>query len=79
MEEDLEHRIDKSWDWKTNKLSDNEYLVVFPNSQILNTSKFKGIHMALNNISGASSVLQAGWVKKFGIPLIARSLELWKL
>jgi hypothetical protein len=86
VEEELEHMFDGKWKWMVRKISDNEFLAVFPTKEILDTfSKSKSINFALHNITtvvsksemdpSTSSVLQTGWVKLIGIPSFARNVE----
>lgn len=50
MEAELKNLIDEKWEWKVRKISDKEFLAVFPNKQILEVfSKSAGVTMALFN------------------------------
>ena len=71
IEDELKNLVDDKWEWKVRKISDSEYVVVFPSKDILNAfSKSKGIELALHSISAkvfiskvdpeASSLLQTG-------------------
>lgn len=88
IEEELKHFIDNSWKWKVKKVSQDEFLVVFPNQMILDAFS-KGVQLAMNNIkitisktnmdTEASSMLQTGWIKMYDIPIVARTKEAVKL
>ena len=86
LEEELQHLIGKSWQWKVKQFSDSDYLAAFPNKQILDTfSRSKGIELALYNILAtvshsnldlvASLVLQNGWVLLYNVPDPAKNVE----
>ncbi|CAL5084352.1 unnamed protein product [Urochloa decumbens] len=86
IEEELKHLVDDKWDWKVRQLSDQQYLVEFPNKMMLTTlSKSNGVHLAIHNIfvkitkstvdASASSTLQTGWVKIYNIHPKARTEE----
>ena len=84
VEDELKHQIDNKWDWKMKQITDYDYLAVFPNKTILeNLSKSNGVKLALHNLFAkvsksnqdinASSYLQTGWVKLYGIPNNAKT------
>ncbi|RLN07239.1 hypothetical protein C2845_PM11G16880 [Panicum miliaceum] len=90
IEEELKKMIDSKWNWKVRKVSESDYLAVFPSKEILNAlSLSKGIEFSKNNISvnvscskldpNASSSLQTGWVKISNIPQVARNVAAVKL
>ncbi|RLM73876.1 uncharacterized protein C2845_PM15G13380 [Panicum miliaceum] len=89
VEAELKHLVDR-WDWKVKQSDDLEYLVLFPNTNILDTfSKSSSIELALHNIKakvfrselapGASAMRQTGWIKLFNIPDCAKNAEAIKL
>lgn len=50
MEDELKHLIDEKWQWKVKKISEKEFLAVFPNKKILDVfSKSAGFTMAVYN------------------------------
>lgn len=86
MEDELKHLIDDKWSWKVKKVSNTEFLAVFPNKQILEVfSKSVGFTMTLYNTwatvtpssrdPAASSMLQTGWIQMYNVPDRARNLD----
>jgi hypothetical protein len=86
MEKELRHLIDSKWQWEVKKVSDREYIAIFPNKQILETfSRSSGFELSLHKIvitvtptdvnPVTSSKLQEGWVLMSNIPDEARSVD----
>jgi hypothetical protein len=86
MEQELRHLIDEKWQWNVREVASKEYVVTFPNKQILDTfARSNGFELALYKISitispttiipGVSSVLQEGWVQMFNVPDEAKGVE----
>ncbi|CAN6305507.1 unnamed protein product [Urochloa humidicola] len=86
MEAELKNLIDENGQWKVKKIAKKEFLVVFPNKQILDAfSKSVGFTMALYHSwatvspstrdHAASSMLQMGWVQMYNVPNHARTVE----
>lgn len=74
---------------KVRKISELEYVVVFPSKDILDTwSKARGVEFVLHLIKAkvdkstiepeASSVLSLVWVRIFGVPLPAKMVDIVK-
>lgn len=89
VEAELKHLIQANWDWNVRKISEMEYVVVFPSKDSLETwSKTRGVEFALHSIKAkvdkstlnpnASSVLLPVWVRISGIPLYAKTTEIVK-
>lgn len=88
VEEELKHFIDSSWKWKAKKVSQDEFLVVFPNQMILDAFS-RGMQLAMNKIkvtigktnmdTEASPMLQTRWIKMTDVPSVARTKETVKL
>ncbi|PVH38661.1 hypothetical protein PAHAL_5G320300 [Panicum hallii] len=86
MDQELKNLIDEKWNWKVRKISESDYLAIFPNIMILDTfSRSKGFELALFNISEsvshsdldpfASAVLQTRWVQLSNIPDMAKNTD----
>ncbi|CAO2172928.1 unnamed protein product [Urochloa humidicola] len=86
MEEELKNLIDDKWKWKVRKVAEKDFLVVFPNNQILDAfSRSKGCKMGLYNTwatfskstrdPSASSYLETRWVQLFNAPDRARNVD----
>ncbi|TVU14073.1 hypothetical protein EJB05_37519, partial [Eragrostis curvula] len=88
LAEELKLFIDSNWNWKAKRISEAEFLVVFPSQIILDTFS-RGMKLDMNTIkvevtktiidAEASSILQTGWVKFYAIPPMAKIPEAVKL
>jgi len=75
--------VNDKWDFKPRKMTNNEFLVIFPDKGTLETfSRFAGFDLSIYNLKvkitksnvdpTTSSVLQSCWVRISNIPPIAR-------
>jgi hypothetical protein len=82
IEEELKNVINRQWDWQVKQMDSNEFIVVFPDLNSIETfSKISKILMRIHGIKvkilktnmdpEALEILQATWVKIYGLPAIA--------
>lgn len=83
IEEELKNLIDNKWDWQVKMIQINEYLVVLPNKQSLDTfSKLSELCTTIYKLKikvgrserdpKAISQLQTVWMKISGLPCFAK-------
>jgi hypothetical protein len=75
--------VNDNWDFQAKKVTDNEFLVIFPDKGTLETfSRIASLELPIHNLKvkiqksnvdpATSSILQTCWVKISNIPPIAR-------
>ncbi|TVU21064.1 hypothetical protein EJB05_30676, partial [Eragrostis curvula] len=86
---ELKNLIDPNWDWKVRRVAEEEYVVIFPNTQALDTfSKMADLRTTIYGLKikisksavdpEASSLLHTVWVKIYGLPGFARAEDIVK-
>jgi hypothetical protein len=79
--------VDDAWDWQVKRISDSDFLVVFPNSVSLNLCKNTGgLTLPISKVSvlfvepkcdaAAASSLSKVWVLLSGVPEVLRRSDL---
>ncbi|KAE8807111.1 heat stress transcription factor c-1b [Hordeum vulgare] len=79
LQQDLKHIVAGDWDWHVSQVEDNDFMVVFPSSNLLHMAKTSGkLFLPINDITtGVRDMLHEKiepmkmpevWVKIHGIP-----------
>lgn len=86
INQELRHLVKEDWDFRVRKMDRQEYIVVFPDKNSLDTfSKMSDFGMSLHGLKGklekvnidpaTSSVLQTVWIRLSNVPGIAREVD----
>lgn len=86
---ELQHLVQEGWDFQVKQITEKKYRVAFPNKSSLDTfSRMTGIELALFGLKvkviktsvdpSTSSILQAVWLKIYGIPDFAKEEDIVK-
>lgn len=89
LDKELKHLVKDKRDYKVRRISQQEYIVVFPDASSLDTfSKLSGFEMSIFGLKGkleksaidpqASSVLHTVWIKVLEVPSFARDADIVK-
>lgn len=89
IEMELQNLIDQKWGWQVKKVSSNEFMVMFPNKQSLDTfSKLSELSTTLYHLKikvsksdldpEATAKLFTVWMKIYGLPSFARMEDVVK-
>jgi hypothetical protein len=86
VDRELKHLVKEGWDFRVRRMDKQEYLVVFPDRNSLDTfTKLSGFEMSLYGLKGklekssiepvTSSVLHTTWIKIHNVPDFAREVD----